>query len=128
MIGSPTGEYDIASEHQVWLQVGSKLFPEYHIRGISEAMVHLRKTVGGSFNVSERRYRGSRYIVGIDLETVSGAGFIGLNTKKCELLIINFRNCENLVNLAGTIPGRVFCAMHYDCVLNIRSEGVELLD
>ena len=91
-------------------------------------MSHLRKTVGNSCFLQESRYRFNRYILGIDLEKVSGAGFTGINTKAGEMLTINFRGCENPADPTASIPGRVFCAMYYDAVLNIKSEGVELLD
>jgi hypothetical protein len=128
MASRPDQNYALSCEHQVWLQVGSKLFPEYPIRGVAEAMTHLRKTVGNSCFLHDFRYRFNRYIVGIDLEKVSGAGFTGLNTKAGEMLTINFRDCWNPESPAGSIPGRVFCAMNYDAVLNIKSEGIELLD
>ena len=61
------------------------------------------------------------------MEKISGAGFTGLNTKAGDLLTINFRDCIH-ENYEYTIPSRVYCALHYDAVLNIRSERVELLD
>ena len=129
MIMKDTGGYAFTSEHQIQLQVGSKLYPEYPIRGMCEAMTHLRKTVGGDFYIPEWKYRGFTYIVAMDLEKVSGAGFTGVNTKMGELLSINFKNCECPDETTmPTVPGRVFCALNYDCVLNIRDSGVELLD
>ena len=60
---------------------------------------------------------------------VSGAGFIGMNTKACDLVTIYFRDCQHsAVNAAVSIPTRVYCVLHYDAVLNIRDSGGELLD
>ena len=64
----------------------------------------------------------------MDLEKISGAGFTGMNTKAGDLLTINFRNCRHSDQYPDSVPARMFCALHYDAVLNIRSEGVELLD
>ena len=40
-----------AGQHQVWLQVGSKLIPEYPIDDCTEAFYHLRKTVGHPIHI-----------------------------------------------------------------------------
>ena len=114
-------------QHQVWLQVGAKLIPEYPIKDSTEAFYHLRKTVGHPINIFSRWYHTTRYIIGLDMEKIAHAGFTGMNTKSGELLSINFRNCISLTNVA-TIPGRMYCVLHYDAVLNIRDSGVELLD
>ena len=42
-----------AGQHQVWLQVGSKLIPEYPIKDCTEAFYHLRKTAGHPINISQ---------------------------------------------------------------------------
>ena len=115
------------AQHSVWLQVGSKLYPEYPIRSSCESFYQLRQTVGHPIHIYSRWYHTTKYIVGIDMEQISGAGFTGLSTKAGDLLTINFRGCR-LDSYAYSIPSRVYCALHYDAVLNIRSEGVELLD
>ena len=62
--------------------------------------------------------------IGLDMEKISGAGFTGMNTKAGDLLSINFRDC-NVDGAPNSTPQRVFCVLHYDAVLNVRSEGVE---
>ena len=73
-----------------------------------------------------RWYRTRRYIVGFDCEKISGAGFTGLSTKAGDLLTVNFRNCGN--ETLNNRPTRRYCALNYDAVLNIKDQGVELLD
>jgi hypothetical protein len=114
-------------QHQVWLQVGSKLYPEYPMRDDTEAFYQLRQTVGHPIHMYSRWYHTVKYIIGIDMEKISGAGFTGTNTKAGELLTINFRDCINK-SLDWTIPSRMYCALHYDAVLNIKDSGCELLD
>ena len=41
-------------------------------------------------------------------------------------MTLNFRECID--SEAISIPNRVYAALHYDCILNIKSEGVELMD
>ena len=74
-----------------------------------------------------RWYRTRKYTIGLDLEKVSGAGFIGMSTKSGDLMTHNFRDC-GVADLAGSVPQRVFCALNYDCVLNIQDSGIQILD
>ena len=97
------------------------------MNSLAESLSQLRKTVGHPFQMFGRWYRPTKYIIGIDLEKVSGAGFTRISTTSCDLMTLNFRDCE-LDGIPGSIPQRVFCALHYDAVLNIKGSGVELLD
>ena len=42
-------------------------------------------------------------------------------------MTLNFRDCD-LDGTPNSTPQRVFCALNYDAVLNIKDSGVELLD
>ena len=72
-------------------------------------------------------YRSRKYIIGLDLEKISGAGYTGISTKAGDLLTIHFRDCD-AAGAADSVPSRVFCALNYDCVLNIQDSGIQLLD
>eukprot|EP00972_Heterocapsa_arctica_P056872 8393797-Heterocapsa_arctica.AAC.1 len=96
--------------------------------GAAESYYHLRKAVGDDMFISSRWYRTQKNICGLSTEKVPGAGFTGLNTKNCELLTINFRDCEFDVGNAYSIPTKMFVALQYDAILNIRDSGVEILE
>ena len=119
-------------QHSFWLQVGSKLYPEYPIPESTEAYYQLSQTVKSPMHIYSRWYHTCKYILGMDMEKISGAGFSGTNTKNGEMLTVNFRNCHVYAADGSistySIPTRMFCALHYDAVLNIRDSGVELLD
>ena len=119
--------YDVSDEHSVQLQIGSKIIPEYPMTSVTESLSQLRKTVGKPLHIYGRWYRSHRYIIGLDLEKISGAGFTGMSTKAGDQLTINFKDCE-VSGTANSIPTRMFCALNYDCVLNIRDSGVEIMD
>jgi len=119
--------YDFPSEHQVWIQIGAMLIPEYPVNGVSEAYYQLKKAVGRAFHITGRWFRTRRYIIGFDCEKVAGAGFTGLSTKSGDLLTVNFKNCKNQYE-ANSAPQRMYCALNYDAVLNIKDQGIELLD
>ena len=72
-------------------------------------------------------YRSRKYIIGLDLQKISGAGFTGLSTKAGDLLTKNFKECDALGG-ANSVPDRVFGALNSDCVLNVQDSGVQLFD
>ena len=72
-------------------------------------------------------YRTRKYIIGLDLEKVSGAGFTGMSTKSGDLMTLNLRDC-NVEGLGGSTPTRAHCALNYGCVLNIQDSGIQVLD
>jgi hypothetical protein len=121
------GALTLANEHSYQVQIGSKLVPEYPVTNLAESYSQLKKTVGRSFKMHSSWYRSRKYIIGLDLEKISGAGFTGLSTKAGDLLTVNFRECDGNGN-ADSVPSRVFCALNYDCVMNIQDSGIQLLD
>ena len=110
-----------------WVQIGAKSVPEYPVNSLAESYSQLKKTVGRSFKMHSSWHRSCKYIIGLDLEKISGAGFTGMSTKAGDLFTINFRDCDALGG-ADSVPSRVFCALNYDCVLNIQDSGIQLLD
>ena len=124
---SASDQYGVADEHAYQVQIGSKPIPEYPVNSLAESLSQLRKAVGHPFQMFGRWYRTSKYIIGLDLGKVSGAGFTGISTKSCDLMTLDFRECD-LDGTPNSIPQRVFCALNHDAVLNIRDSGVELLD
>ena len=121
------GQLTLASEHSYQVQIGAKLVPECPVHSLAESYSQLKKTVGRSFKMRSSWYRSRRYTIGLHLEKISGAGFTGMSTKTGDLLTINFRDCD-APGAADSVPSRVFCALNYDCVLNIQDSGIQLLD
>ena len=118
------GQMTLAHGHPYQVQIGSKRIPEYPVNSVSESYMQLKKTVGRAFKMHSSWYRSRKYTIGFDLEKISGAGFIGLSTKAGDLLILNFKDCiTDGYGAADSIPNRVFCALSYDCVLNIANGG-----
>ena len=121
------GQLTLANEHSYQVQIGAKLVPECPVSSLAESYSQLKETVGRSFNMHSSWYRSRKYIIGFDMEKISGAGFTGLSTKAGDLFTMNFKECDALGG-ANSVPDRVFCALNYDCVLNIQDSGVQLLD
>ena len=124
---STNGQLTLANEHSYQVQVGAKLVPENPVNSLAESYSQLQKTVGRSFKMHSSWYRSRKYIIGLDLGKISGAGFTGLSTEASDLLTINFRDCDGQ-GAADSVPSSEFCALNYDCVLNIQGSGIQLLD
>ena len=101
--------------------------PEYPLLPVTETSYQLRKTVGHPLHIYGRWFRSHRYIIGLDLDKIAGAGFIGMSTKSGDQLTLNFKDCD-AVGYTSSVPTRMYCALHYDAVLNISDNGIELLD
>ena len=124
---STNGQLTLSNEHSYQVQIGSEPIPEYPVNSLPESYSQLKKTVGRAFKMHSSWYRSRKYIIGLDLETISGAGFTGLSTKAGDLLTLNYKDCD-ADGADDSVPTRAFCALSYDCVLNISDGGIQLLD
>ena len=119
--------YDIEDEHTFQVQIGSKTMPEYPLSSVTETYYQLGKTVGHPLHIYGRWYRSRRYIIGSDIEKISGAGFTGMSTKSCDQITLNFKKCD-ATGYTDSVPSRMYCALHYDCVFNVQDSGVQVVD
>ena len=91
---SAPGTYNKGKEVELHVQIGSKLYPEYPMRSVSEAFSQLRKTMGihqspfHSLDINGPQYRSYKFIASVDTEKVLEAGFTGLNTRAGDLMTI----------------------------------------
>ena len=124
---SINGQLTLSNEHSYHVQTGSKPIPEYPVNSLADSYSQLKKTVGRAFKMHSSLYRSRKYIIGLDLEKISGAGFAGVSTNASDLLTLNVKDCD-ADGAADSVPTRVFCALNYDCVLNIQDSGIQILD
>ena len=68
-----------------------------------------------------RWYRTSKYVIGIELEKVNGAGFTGISTKAGDLITLQFKDCEFT---GGTIPDKAYVCLAYDALIKISDGGL----
>ena len=117
------------------LQIGSRTYPQYPVRNVSEAAYHLHKTLGmtmsGTTSIGPVEYHHTAFIAAINLErAVNGAGegasFSGESTIGGEMITLNIKNMPN-INANASLPTAIYITCFYDSIMNIRSEGVEVL-
>ena len=115
------------------MQVGSKLFPEYSIRSISESFSQLKKSVGilgsnfHSVSITPIQYRNDHFVIGIDTEKALGASYTGINTRAGDLLSVRVKAQDKSVLTADKVPDQMFIVLHSDCMLEITDSGISVL-
>ena len=126
--------YDKRLEIEVQLQIGSKLFPEYPIRSISESFAQLKKSIGiqgsnfHSVSITPKQYRNDHFVIGIDTEKALGASYTGLSTRSGDLLSVRVKAQDKAELVAGFMPDQMFITMIADCVMEVSDAGVSVLD
>ena len=119
------------------IQIGSRTYPQYPVRSLAEASYHLHKTLGmtmsGVASIGPTEYHHTAFIAAINLErAVNGAGegasFSGESTIGGEMITLNIKNTPQIVAAPNTpLPTAIYITCFYDSIMNIRSEGVEVL-
>ena len=134
-MASGSGLYNSGKELELHVQIGSKLFPEYPIRSISETFSQLRKTMGihqspfHSLDIKGVQYRDYKFVCAIDTEKVLEAGFTGLNTRAGDLMTVKVQPVDASTNGMGTTaPTKFFTVLHSDNIMEIRDTGVTIFD
>ena len=51
-----------------------------------------------------------------------------MSTKAGDQLTLHFKDCDAIGYSVSSVPTGMFCALHYDAVLNISDNGIQLLD
>jgi len=122
--------YDSAYEiDSCYIQIGSKLFPEYPVRSHAEAFYQLTKALGiqasdlHNLDISPVQYHTHKFIMGIDLEKVLEAKGTGFNTKAGDLLTVFFKHKSN-----GNIADEIHTVLVSENILNLSNVGVEVFD
>ena len=124
-------------EFEFYIQIGSKLFPEYPIRSHNEAYYQLKKTLGvqassvHNFNILSGEYRDNKFVLGIDCEKVLDAGFTGINTRAGDLMTVSLKYNDMGNQLNGVydrLADRIHIVLHSDQILEIRDSGCQVFD
>ena len=130
----PNLSYDKGFELEYQIQIGSKLYPEYPVRSISESYVQLKKTLGilgsnfHSVSISPLQYRSDHFIIGCDTEKALQAGFTGLNTRQGDLLSVKVKAMDKSTLTAAYMPDTMFIVLHSDQIMEISDAGVQVFD
>ena len=126
--------YDKGFELEYQIQIGSKLFPEYPVRSLSESYAQLKKCLGilgsnfHSVSITPLQYRNDHFIIGCDTEKALQAGFTGLNTRQGDLLSIKVKAMDKSTLSSALMPDTMFIVLHSDQIMEISDSGVQVFD
>ncbi len=114
-----------------YIQIGSKIYPEYPIRSHAEAFYQLTKCLVvqasdiHNLDINTNQYHFYKFIMGIDLEKVLEARGTGFNTKSGDLITIYFKHRRtDAANLADEIS----TVLVAENILTLSNVGVEVFD
>jgi hypothetical protein len=123
--------FDEKGEFKFYVQIGSKMYPEYPIRSHSEAYSQLKKTLGiqssnvHSFDINAKEYRDHKLILATDCEKVLDAGWTGLNTRAGDLMRVTL---EYNSTEAARLADQMHIVLHSDQIVEIRDTGIQIFD
>jgi hypothetical protein len=124
-------EYDSEVEFESYIQIGSKLFPEYPIRSHAEAFYQLTKCLGiqasdiHNVDISPEQYYKHKFIMGIDLEKVLEARGTGFYTRAGDVLTVYFKHNTNTTTRYADIIHTILVSEN----IKKRSDvGIEVFD
>jgi hypothetical protein len=115
-----------------YVQIGSKLFPEYSIRSHSEAYYQLTKCLGiqasdiHNLDINAIQYHQHKFIIGIDLEKVLEARGTGYNTKAGDLLTVFFKHNSGVLEIHMATD--IATVLVSENILKLSDVGIEVYD
>ena len=122
------------------MTTGSLIFPDLPMSSAQEAFYQLSKVLGlhsslDGIAIPPGEWLASEFIVALDMEKMSsspGAGFAaftGLSTRNAgDTLRFAFENVTPRNDSGASVPQRMYITLHMDLVVELRAEGVVLLD
>jgi hypothetical protein len=117
-------------QYEVYLQIGSKKWPEQPMKSASECFYNLRKSIGlhgnafQAVDINSREYIQNKFIIGLDLEKSLQADFTGYNSKHGDIMTVHVKN----TNFQGATNARVYVTIFYDAIVNVSDVGINILD
>ena len=72
-------------------------------------------------------YRNTKFVIGIDIEKVLGASFSGYNSKG-DLTVLRIKPADGVSPPLPTGIRKLHYVLHYDSIMQIRENGVSVLE
>ena len=82
----------------------------------------------GKHSTSKRE--GALYVGGVDLEKVSNLSWTGVDTRAGDLISIDCKNCGDSTGSSSVNghPTAITVLLYCECVMNIRDNGIDIID
>ena len=123
---------DIDQELEIQLQVGSKTYPQTPVNSIAESWSQLRKAVARygkhPVSITPAQYHSTKYVFGLDMETLPEVGYTGLSTKNGEMITVKVKAVNPSTAMTGHMPTSLFMVFCNDSIIELRDSGISVLD
>jgi hypothetical protein len=122
---------DLELEFQI--QLGSKLYPEYPVRSVSERFSILKQTLNlpdwglHSVGIDFKQYINDKFIFGMSFEKVPEASWTGTNTKAGQALIVKMKALNDSA-MYTDVADLMYITLVSEQILEIRDVGVSVYD
>ena len=126
-------KHNPAQELELQLQLGSKLYPEYPVRSISECFSILKQTLNipyyhmHSVGIDYKQYISNKFIFAMDFQKMPEASFTGQSTKGGEQLLVKVNNVDSAF-VGNEIANSMFITLASENIMEIRDTAVSIMD
>ena len=128
-----TSFYTPGLELEFQIQLGSKLYPEYPCKSISECFSILKQTLNlpdehlHSVGIDFKQYCSNKFIFAMSFEKVPESSWTGTNTKSGQLLIVKCNAVDQGV-MPNDIAHLMYITLVSEQVLEVRDIGCSVYD
>jgi len=115
------------------IQLGSKLYPEYPVRSISECFTILKQTLNlpddhlHAIGIDFRQYCTNKFIFGMSFEKVPESSWTGTSTKAGQILIVKCSAVDQ-GNMPADIATLMYITLVSEQILEVRDVGCSVYD
>ena len=127
------GVYDANYDLEFQIQLGSKLYPEYPCRSLSECFYHLRKALNlpmfhqHSLSIDFKQYRDRQFMFAFSFKKVPDSSYTGINTRAGQQMLLRVKPANSTINPTD-MPGNVYITMLSEQILEVKDLGLKVYD
>ena len=129
-----TYKYNPDKEIQLYMQLGSKIIPEYPCQSVAECFYRLKESLNlpdyhqHAISVKFKNYVDNKFVFGVSFEKIPDAEWSGINTKAGQILMINCKAMNEAGITSNNIATTLYTLLECQQILEVRDVGVTVYD
>jgi hypothetical protein len=131
---SQSAFYDPDKELQIYMQLGSKLYPEYPCNNLSECFYRLKEAMHlpeyhqHAISIKFQNYVRNKFIFCVSFEKIQDAEWSGVNTKAGQVLMVNVKAMNETGITSANVATTMYTLLQAQKILEIRDVGSTVYD
>ena len=131
---SESTRYNPDKEIQLYMQLGSKLYPEYPCNNISECYYRLKQALNlpelhqHAISIKFKNYIKDKFVFAVCFEKIPDAEWSGVNTKAGQILMVNCKAMNEAGITNNNIASTLYTLLEVQQILEIRDVGCTVFD